>query len=167
MVYKINLSDKSFIYCDKTYCLTLFNRLYHKRKVRLSSYLAQPDKYKGYFLVDRRDDLESHLSFTVEECEEMPDIQLGSRLKKSQDIVVGDIVEGVNHRPRKVAELHSGTDELFEIEVNGKSYVVNGGHILELVDKDTKAHLQMPVNVYMHMDDEFRSHYKMEKVVES
>ena len=51
---------------------------------------------------------------------------------------------------------------MFEIEVNGEIITVNGGHILNLVDIDTDEHLEMPVNVFMHMTDEFKSHYVME-----
>ena len=50
---------------------------------------------------------------------------------------------------------------MYEIAVNGKTYKVNGGHILHLVDKDTQEPLDMPVNIYMYMNDEFKSHYTM------
>ena len=51
---------------------------------------------------------------------------------------------------------------MYDININGTTYTVNEGHILELVDKDTGEHLQMQVGVYIKMNDEFKSHYVME-----
>ena len=55
---------------------------------------------------------------------------------------------------------------MYEIAVDGRKYVVNGGHILHLVDKRTQEPLDIPVNIYMYMNDDFRSHYAMAVIEE-
>jgi len=160
-MYKIVLSDKSFIIADDDYELTIFYMLL-KKKVTVKEYLDNFDKYKNYYMMDHIDNDMIKRQFTIEEYDNSENFKVGSRLKYSQDIKIGDLVQGENGEPRKVNELHTGEDEMFEIEVNGEIITVNGGHILNLVDIDTDEHLEMPVNVFMHMTDEFKSHYVME-----
>ena len=158
-MYKISLSDNSFIIADENYKLTLFNSIF-KRTITVKQYLAFKDKHKNYKLTDLIDNKKIDRPFTIEETD--LDFPVGSRIKYAIDIQIGDIIQGPNGEPRKVDELHTGEDDMYEIAVNGKTYTVNGGHILALVDKTTGEHLEVPVNIYMHMNDEFRSHYLME-----
>ena len=160
-MYKIVLSDKSFIIADDNYELTIFYMLL-KKKVTVKEYLDNFDKYKNYYMMDHIDKDMIKRQFIIEEYDNPDNFKVGYRLKYSQDIQIGDLVQGENGEPRKVNELHTGEDEMFEIEVNGEIITVNGGHILNLVDIDTDEHLEMPVNVFMHMTDEFKSHYVME-----
>ena len=54
-------------------------------------------------------------------------------MKCVEDVHIGDLLMGIDNKPRKVIELHSGTDEMFEIQPKvGDSFIVNKGHILSL-----------------------------------
>lgn len=164
MLYKIKLDDNSFIIADENYKMTIF-RHHKKKKITLKQYLDN-SKFWKYHMKDLIDKKKIKRFFIVESLgdvtEEDIGIKVGSRIKLAKDIKKGDLILGVDGKPRKVNELHTGEDDMYDIEVNGHTYTVNGGHILALVDRETGEHLEMPVNVYMHMDDEFRSHYVME-----
>lgn len=160
-MYKIKLDDNSFIVADDTYKLTLFKG-HKKRTVSIKEYLSN-SKYWKYYLVDLIENKKYKRHFIIESIDSF-EYELGMRFKYSQDIKIGDLLIGVDGSPRKVTELHTGKDEMFEISINGHTYTVNGGHILALVDKETGEHLEIPVNVYMHMDEEFKSHFVMEVV---
>ena len=86
-------------------------------------------------------------------------------IKKVEDIVVGDFVMGPDKKPREVLALHRGQDEMYEIESeDGNKHIVNGGHILPLYDIETKQILNMPLYLYLNLDDENKSKLKMIKV---
>ena len=86
-------------------------------------------------------------------------------IKKVEDIRVGDLIMGPDRAPREVLELHRGQDEMYEIETeDGDKHIVNGGHILPLYDIETKEIINMPVNIYLFMDDDFKSKVKIMKV---
>lgn len=165
MTYKISLSDKSFIIADDDYVITIFYMLL-KKKITVKEYLNNPDKYKNYYMMDSINKDMIKRQFTIEEYDNVDNFKIGSRIKYSQDIEVGDLIQGTDGQPRRVNELHTGEDDMYELDIDGTTYTVNGGHILALVDNDTGEHLEMPVNVFMHMTDEFRSHYVMELEVE-
>lgn len=160
-MYKINLSDHSFIVADEDYVLRVFYGLF-SRRVTVKTLLGM--NYSKYYLLDLVDGKKIKRTFSIEKNYET-DIPSGSRIKMSQDIQEGDLVKGVNGAER-VAELHTGVDNMYEISVNGSTYTVNGGHILHLIDKETKEPLDMPVNIYILMDDDFKSHFTMEVVNE-
>ena len=161
MKYKINLSDNSFIVADENYEITIFY-MFMKHTISVKEYLDNIQKYEKYYMFDKINHEMIKRTFTIEEFE--TNIPVGSRIKYAKDIQVGDLVLGEDGQPRIVEELHTGEEEMYEIEVGGETYTVNGGHILELVDKDTGEHLQMPVNIFLHMDEEFQSHWVMEQV---
>ena len=163
MLYKIKLDDNSFIIADDDYELTLF-RHGKKKKVTVKDYLTN-NKYWKYHLIDYINNKKIKRYFVIEQIKSS-NFKIGSRIKLAKDIKVDDIIMGKDGKPRRVKELHTGEDEMFEISIEGTKYVVNGGHILALVNKTNGEHLEMPVNVYMHMDDEFKSYYVMEKVME-
>jgi P4 family phage/plasmid primase-like protien len=53
--------------------------------------------------------------------------------KKVQDIVIGDKLMGDDSTPRNVLKLYRGEGEMFEvIPYKGKSFIVNGDHVLSL-----------------------------------
>lgn len=163
MLYKIKLDDNSFIIADDNYEMTLF-RHGKKKKITVKDYLTN-NKYWKYHLIDYINNKKIKRYFVIEQIKSS-NFKIGSRIKLAKDIKVDDIIMGKDGQPRRVKELHNGEDEMFEISIEGNKYVVNGGHILALVNKTNGEHLEMPVNVYMHMDDEFKSYYVMEKVVE-
>ena len=159
--YKINLSDNSFVIADENYELTLFYMLM-KKKVTVKEYL-ESDKYDRYYLMDSIDGDMIKRQFTIEETD--LDYPVGTRIKLAKDIQIGDLIEGADGTPRKVEELHSGEDDMYEINVAGETYTVNGGHILALVDKDTGEHMEVPVNVFLCMSEDEQAHWVMEKVI--
>lgn len=54
-------------------------------------------------------------------------------IKLVEDIVVGDQLMGLDSKPRNVLELCRGMDDVYEIiPTKGKSFIVNGEHILSL-----------------------------------
>jgi len=162
-MYKIHLDDNSFIIADEQYKMTLFY-FGLKRSVTIMDYLIK-QQYSKYYLLDNINGKKVKRKFIIEHIDSSP-YPVGSRIKLAKDIKIGDLIMGTDNTPRRVKELHNGVEEMFEITIDNTSYTVNGGHILALVDKTTGEHLEMPVNVFMHMNDEFKSNYVMEKVVE-
>ncbi len=162
-MYKIFLDDRSFIIADDDYTLTLF-RFGYKVMVRMKDYLIKSE-YRKYYLLDNINGKKVKRKIIKVEDIKESDFPVGARIKLAKDIEYNDLVLGKDGQPRRVKELHTGEDEMFEITVDGTSYTVNGGHILALVNKETGEHLEMPVNIYMHMDDDFKSYYVMEKVI--
>ena len=164
MLYRIKLDDNSFIIANDDYELTLFKHA-KKKKVSVKDYLAN-NKLRKYHLLDNVDNKQVKRYFIIEplenQTEESLGIKVGSRVKFAIDIQKDDLVLGSDGKPRRVKELHTGEDDMYDIAIGNNTYTVNGGHILALVDKDTGEHLEMPVNIFMHMDDEFKSHYAME-----
>lgn len=58
-------------------------------------------------------------------------------LKSAIKIKVGDLLMGVDSKPRKVLSLHSGVDDMFRInQSKGDSYEVNSKHTLTLIHKN-------------------------------
>lgn len=159
-MYKILLSDNSFIVADEDFQLNLYKGLI-KKSITIKDYLTNSKKYKDFYLVDYINNKKEKRQFTIDKIENI-NIPIGSRIKLAKDIQINDLIMGKDGMPRRVKELHTGEDEMFEININENSYIVNGGHILALVDKETGEHLEMPVNIYMQMDKEFQSHYVME-----
>lgn len=162
-MYKIFLDDGSFIIADDDYALTLF-RFGYKVMVRMKDYLIKSE-YRKYYLLDNINGKKVKRKITKVEDIKESEFPVGARIKLAKDIKYNDLVLGKDGQPRRVKELHTGEDEMFEITVDGTSYTVNGGHILALVNKETGEHLEMPVNIYIHMDDDFKSYYVMEKVI--
>lgn len=158
VIYKIFLDDGSFIFADAEYTLTLF-RWNLRKSIKIEDILKSKN-YNKWHLIDKIGNKRIKRSFSIEETDEK--LVVGMRYKLVQNIKVGDIVLGPNNEPRTVNELHNGNEEMYEIDVNGKTYTVNGGHVLALVDIETGEHLDIQTNVYMHMDDDFKSKYAME-----
>lgn len=160
MRYKLNLPDNSFLIVDNDFEITIYKGLFSKA-VRTTIKDILPT-YEKYYLVE----LYPHkhkVKFNLEETD--LDLPIGKRFKFSQHMKIGDLVIGENGQPIRVKEIHTGESEMFEITIEDKSYVVNSDHILHLVDRDTGEVLDMPVNIYVLMDDEFKSHYTMEQLV--
>ena len=169
MKYRIILSDKSFLVTDENYVMCLFKQPYAKpKKIKVKDFLKPLNikRFQNYYFVEApKTSYENPnlLTFTVEEYQLPYDLPVNSRYKMSQDIAVGDVVLGENGEPDVVTELHSGNEEMYELEIDGEKIVVNGGHILHLQDKETRIPMDMPVNIYLTLSDEFRQRYIMIK----
>jgi len=75
------------------------------------------------------------LIFKISGCfaKDIPILQWDGSIKMSQDIQVGDILVGDDGEPRKVLELCSGIDDLYEVtQLKGIKYIVNSKHKLTL-----------------------------------
>lgn len=162
-MYKLNLSDNSFIIADDDFLIHL-HLGFIKKDITISQYMKHYKFYKYFYLIDLINNKKYKRTFSITKIDNS-NFTIGSRIKYAIDIQIGDLIIGPNGEPKTVKELHSGEDDLYNININNISYTVNGGHILALVDKDTGEHLEIPVNVYMHMDNEFKSHYVMEEVI--
>lgn len=58
-------------------------------------------------------------------------VMYSGEIRKVKDLKVGDLLMGVDSTPRKILELHTGTDEMFCVEQDGaENYVCNSEHIL-------------------------------------
>ena len=84
-----------------------------------------------------------------------PILMYNGKIKKVQDIVVGDIIMGDDSKPRNILSLGSGIDDMYEIIYNnGESYTVNSEHILCLKNEE---------NEIIEMSKEFESSKKDKK----
>lgn len=87
---------------------------------------------------------------------------------KAQDVEVGDRLMGPDSRPRTVLSLTRGNDEMFRIlPIKGEPFVVNGDHILSLVDtRDTDAIGMVDVSVrdWMKWCNHWKHLYKLVRV---
>ena len=73
--------------------------------------------------------------------------------KNVEDIVIGDLLMGIDSTPRKVLNLGSGFDEMYEIhQRNGITYTVNSGHILSLKDKNNFTH-NISIKDYLNLSE--------------
>lgn len=87
-------------------------------------------------------------------------------IKKIQDIKQGDLVMGPDNSPRKVINLHTGEDDMFEIETEeGIKHIVNGDHTLVLINKNNNKKINISVKGFINSDDEFKNTYKLIKVL--
>lgn len=164
MLYKIALSDLSFIVADENYKLCLFKHSTGRPHRVSVSQLLKTNKYKNYFLMEKQQDQTYNpvlLSYKIEPYDLDTELIVGGRYKMSQDIRVGDLVLGENGEPDEVVDLHSGNEELYELCIDGETIIVNAGHILHLKDKETDEEIDIPVNIFLHMSEEFQDRYVM------
>ena len=155
MKYKLTLSDNSFFIVNENTIITVF-KCFKKYKLAIKDIL---DTYENYYLLDKINNKKIKRKFNIEET----DLNLSEniRFKFSQDIEIGDLVISPDGTPTQVKELHTGISDMYEITINDKTYTVNGDHILHLVDKISGEEIDLPVNVYIYMDDEFKNNCLM------
>ena len=91
-------------------------------------------------------------------------VMYSGKLKKVQNVKVGDLLMGIDSTPRKVLSLHSGIDKMYIVkQYKGLNYIANGNHILTLRKSDyarkTKKYLrkngnfQRPNGLYSSYDN--------------
>lgn len=87
--------------------------------------------------------------------------------KNVEDVKEGDILIGPNSEPKRVLELVSGKDEMYEIVPRkGKSFIVNGNHVLSLkrtTNKETNYPkiLNCTVNDYLAFSNCAKRSFKL------
>ena len=93
--------------------------------------------------------------------EDVPILLSNGIIKKSQDIIVGDVLMGDDNTDRIVEDIISGEDDLFEVrQTNGIKYTVNTKHILLLknvIDNNTELKLDISTEQYMSLNDLYKS----------
>ncbi len=91
-------------------------------------------------------------------------VMYDGRLKKVEDIRVGDLVMGDDSTPRKVLSLGRGRERMYWIrQSDAKDYRVNESHILSL--KDKKGHIvDISVREYLSKSGEFQTAHQGFKV---
>lgn len=159
MLYKIILEDKSFMIVKPFFTLMLFNDL-EKLEISVEDYYKQMKS--GYYLKNINNTL---IQFYIESTDNKENYPLNTLLKKVQDVNVGDILLGPDNLPREVLELHTGQDEMYELESeDGEKHIVNKGHILYLHNEITGEDLDIPLEIYLQLDDELKQNLKLIKV---
>jgi hypothetical protein len=169
MTYQLTFSDGSFMLVDETYKMSLFRTAKSKKPIRITiqNYLKFGEIFfKNYVFIDNPTSEERiPLAFSLIDTPYDASLPMNMRLKFSEDIKVGDWIAGPDGG-KQVKELHNGEEDLYELNIDGNTYTVNGGHILHLIDKENDNTIDLPVNIWILMDDEFKSHWAMEKIKE-
>lgn len=74
-------------------------------------------------------------------------------IKNVEDVVVGDQLIGPDGDRRQVLELRRGIDTMYQIKPRyGRSYTVNGHHIVPLIDITTNQYVEKTVNQLVNED---------------
>ncbi|MEI6338959.1 MAG: Hint domain-containing homing endonuclease, partial [Verrucomicrobiota bacterium] len=99
-----------------------------------------------------------------------PILMADGSLRAVETIRVGEQVMGPDSQPRTVMELHSGSDDMFEIDpVKGDPFAVNAGHILRLRKTPESplhrepVHTEISLTDYLSTSQNFRHLHKLER----
>jgi ATP-dependent Lon protease len=88
-----------------------------------------------------------------------PILMYNGKIKKVQDIQIGDIIMGDDSTPRNVLSLGTGIDKMYDIiSDNGDIYTVNSEHILCL--KDEENIIEITVNNYLKLSEDEKKKFK-------
>lgn len=169
-IYKLSLSDNSFLILNASSKLVLFNREDYtiSSTLTIEEYVDNSDRYKNYVMLDKIDNGLLPIEFKIEKFNNIENLPLNIRFKKIQDIKQGDRVLGPDGDFREVMDLHRGQDEMFEITTEeGVTHILNGDHMLHLVNKNNfKDRLDISVKGYLNMDNSFKNNYKLVKIID-
>lgn len=154
-LYRIGLSDKSFLIVDGDYPLRIFKYRLISKHIATCDYVKYRRRYQGWYMLDLIDGKKIRRQIvSAARVHERWRKYLGMRLKYAPDIQIGDLIEGDNHTPREVDELHRGHAQMYEIsDSDGNVHIVNGGHILYLYDTHAKTRVSIPVSMYLELED--------------
>lgn len=163
MRYRVYLDDNSFIIGNDNKHLFVFKGFLFPKKYcfSISELLEMPDYFK-YYLMDNINGRRIKRSFRIEE--DNSTLPVDARYKLAKNIELGDYVVGEDNTPRQITKLHTGISDMYELTIDGETFYVNAEHILSMVDKETGEHIDMPVDVFLQMDESFQSKMAMEKV---
>jgi phage terminase large subunit-like protein len=68
-------------------------------------------------------------------------VMFDGSLKKVEDIILGDLVMGIDSTPRTVVQLHSGVDDMYEVEQKQNlNYTVNSRHTMHFEKQQFSRH---------------------------
>lgn len=98
-------------------------------------------------------------------------VMFDGRMKKVEDVVVGDVLMGDDSTPRNVLSTTSGIDQMYLVKQNkGINYRVNSQHILSLKKSREDGRLNrghvidIQLNEYLSKSNKFKNNYKGYKV---
>lgn len=90
-----------------------------------------------------------------------PILMYNGTIKLVQHIKIGDYVMGPDSKPRKVSELGTGNEEMYEIRPQkGPRYTVNKSHILSLIKNNTNSIINISLEDYLKKSQTFKRSYK-------
>lgn len=164
-MYKLEFSDDSYMVVNEDFNIVLFEKKSLKpyKQVTIRDYISNINAYRDFTVCDRVNGQLIPLTLTITEVDY--DGILNQRVKNVEDIKEEDIILGPDGTPREILELHSGEDEMYEIKsTDGNIHIVNKWHILPLYDIETKQILNMPLSLYIALDNESKSKLKLIKI---
>ncbi len=92
-----------------------------------------------------------------------PILMYDGKIKKIQDIVIGEKIMGDDSTSREVLGLVRGEDIMYEVRLsNNETFVINSDHILCLKDKLDNI-VELSINDYLKLSEELQSNLKMYK----
>jgi hypothetical protein len=87
-------------------------------------------------------------------------VMYSGKLKKVQNIKVGDILLGDDNLPRYVNGIAKGVDKMYKIKLeNGIHYTCNKEHIMCLKHRRTGEIIEIPVKKFIKKSNYFRNNY--------
>jgi len=87
------------------------------------------------------------------------------KIKSVETLKIGEKVMGPDSRPRTILDLHSGRSGMYRINpIKGESFVVNGDHILSLMNTTTKAIVNISVNEWFSKSKNFKHLHKLWRI---
>lgn len=93
-----------------------------------------------------------------------PVLMYDGRVKKVEDIRVGELLMGDDSHFRTVLSTCRGMDQMYKVsQQRGDSYTVNSPHILSLKSLNGKI-IDIPIEDYINSSEDFKSNYRGYKV---
>lgn len=157
--YRLCIDDRQYMFVPSFFPLVLHKGL-SKKKVTVEE--AKRLDLMNYWLLDKRN---QKRFLEIQEAE--VNAPIGVFFKYSQDLEVGDWILNRDNKPQPILKTHTGKDNMFEIAFeDGTSYVVDSKQILRLKDEQTGEEVNMQVDVYLLMDDDFKRRMKFIRMEE-
>jgi hypothetical protein len=92
-------------------------------------------------------------------------MMFNNTIKKAKDIHIGDELMGDDSKPRVVLSTTTGFNTMYKIITENKEdeFIVNGAHILCLINIHTKEIIEISVDDYIKSNNDFKKNYKLYK----
>lgn len=92
-------------------------------------------------------------------------LMANGKYKNVENITINDRVMGIDSKPRIVKQIGKGFGQLYKIiPTKGKSFIVNGDHILSLKKTGTERILNISVREYLNSPTTITSRYELYRV---
>ncbi len=161
-VYSISVSQyHGIVYQRKNICvddlLRFPDSLSDKILQEITTFWGKEEKFKERGFLHRR----GYLLHGPAGCHAKGTkiIMYDGTFKNVEDIIVGDMLMGLDSKPRRVLELKRGKDKMVKIIPNkGTPFVVNENHILHLNHTIKKFYIDMSVKDYQKRYGNYKTH---------